>query len=106
LILLGLLAHLLKIKPQTTVKMLAPVRPGTVIKLTDRELKQDPKDLASSKIRGVYENTYKHPVFSSQVGPRETIKERVLAMSLYPNVVNAKYNKQDTGTYRSAGFAS
>jgi len=102
----------LKIKPQIVVKMsyqglitstLAPVKPGTVIPLSQTELNQDPKDIASSKIRGVYENNYHHPAFSTQTGPRTTIREQVLAMSLFPNIINAKYNKGLTGTFASAG---
>jgi hypothetical protein len=82
---------------------LAPVRPGTVIKLTDKELKQDPKDLASSKIRAVYEADYTHPTFSTQTGPRTTIREQVLAMSLFPNIISATYNKGLTGTFATGG---
>jgi hypothetical protein len=82
---------------------LAPVKPGTVISLTDKELKQDPKDLASSKIQGVFKADYSHPAFSTQTGPRTTIREQVLAMSLFPNIINAKYDKTETGAYRSGG---
>jgi hypothetical protein len=82
---------------------LAPVKPGTVISLTDRELKQDPKDLASSKMKVIYENKYTHPAFSTQTGPRTTIREQVLAMSLFPNIINSKYTKEETGAYRSGG---
>jgi len=102
----------LKIKPQIVVKMsyqglisntLAPVKPGTVISLTDRELKQDPKDLASSRIQAVFKADYSHPAFSTQTGPRTTIREQVLAMSLFPNIINAKYNKSQTGAYTTGG---
>ena len=84
-------------------RTLAPVKPGTVIPLSQTELNQDPKDLASSRIRAVYEAEYEHPAFSTQTGPRTTIREQVLAMSLFPNIINSKYNKTETGAYRSAG---
>lgn len=82
---------------------LAPVRPGTVIPLSERELKQDPKDLASSQIRAMYEVKQYRPNLSSSVGARGSLKENILAMSLFPNIYNANYRLSQTGTMRTAG---
>jgi hypothetical protein len=82
---------------------LAPVRPGTVIKLTEQELNQDPKDMASSKIRGMFLDKPHRPSMSTTTGPRGSLKENILAMSLFPNIINANYRLSQTGTMRTAG---
>jgi hypothetical protein len=59
--------------------------------------------LASSRIRAVFEADYGHPAFSTHTGPRNTVRERVLLMSLFPNIYNQKYNKGLTGTFATGG---
>lgn len=83
----------------------APVMPGTVIKLSEKELSSDPKDQASTKVRAMFEaHTAPYQIdMSTQVGPIPELKKKILMLSLYPNVMNSKksYRKEETGTFRS-----
>ena len=84
-------------------KTLAPVKPGTVIKLTEDDLKADPVRSASVKVKAMYEVKDYRPGYSSSVGPRQTVKENLLLASLFPNIYNGMYNKKATGTYAGGG---
>lgn len=81
----------------------APVRPGTVIKLTADELNADPKDAASTRIKSMFLEKRHQPAFSTSTGPRGDIRQNILLASLFPNIFNSVYNKQETGTMRTAG---
>ena len=84
-------------------KTLAPVKPGTVIKLTEDDLHADPVRSASVKMKAVYEAQDHRPTYSTPVGPRQTVKENILLASLFPNIYNGMYNKKATGTYAGGG---
>ena len=82
----------------------APVRPGTVIRLTDAELKADPKDQASTKVKAMFLTAREAPKYEPhQVGPIRDVKHHLQMLSLFPNVGNSKksYKKNETGAYRS-----
>lgn len=82
----------------------APVRPGTVIKLTDAELKADPKDQASTRVKAMFESHRVAPKYEPhQVGPIADVKHHIQMLSLFPNVANSgkSYKKNETGTFRS-----
>lgn len=82
----------------------APVRPGTVIHLTDAELSADPKDQASTKIKAMFLTAREAPRYEAhQVGPVGDVKHRIQMLSLFPNVANSgkSYKKNETGAYRS-----
>jgi len=82
----------------------APVRPGTVIKLTEANLKADPKDQAATKIKAVYETRRDAPRYEPhQVGPAGDVKHQIQMLSLFPNTANSgkSYKKNESGTFRS-----
>jgi predicted metalloendopeptidase len=82
----------------------APVRQGTVIKLTEANLKADPKDSAATAVKAMYESRRDAPKYEShQVGPIRDVKHQIQMMSLFPNVANSgkSYKKGETGTFRS-----
>jgi hypothetical protein len=82
----------------------APVRPGTVIKLTEANLKADPKDQASTKVKAMFESRREAPKYEShQVGPIRDVKHQIQMLSLFPNTANSakSYKKDESGTFRS-----
>lgn len=82
----------------------APVRPGTVIRLTDAELKADAKDSVAKRIKAEFESQRPAPRYlPHQVGPYEDVKHHILMLSLFPNVANSgmTYKKNETGAFRS-----
>ena len=82
----------------------APVRPGTVIRLTDAELKSDSKDAAATAIKAMFESTRAAPKYEPhQVGPIGDVKHRIQMLSLFPNTANSgkSYKKNETGAFRS-----
>jgi hypothetical protein len=82
----------------------APVRPGTVIKLTEANLKADPKDSVATAIKAMFESRREAPKYERhQVGPVADVKQRIQMLSLFPNVANSgkSYKKNETGTFRS-----
>ena len=82
----------------------APVRPGTVIKLTEANLKADPKDSSITAVKAIFESQRVAPKYEPhQVGPADDVKHRILMLSLFPNVANSgkSYKKDETGTFRS-----
>lgn len=83
----------------------APVMPGTVIRLTEKELSSDPTDQANTRVRAMFEaHTAPYQVdMSTQFGPMPELRNKILMLSLYPNVMNSKksYRKEETGTFRS-----
>ena len=82
----------------------APVRPGTVIKLTEANLKADPKDSAATAIKAMFESTRAAPRYEPhQVGPVGDVKHRIQMLSLFPNTANSgkSYKKDETGAFRS-----
>jgi hypothetical protein len=82
----------------------APVRPGTVIRLTDAELKADPKDQASTKIKAMFLTAREAPMYHPhQVGPIKDVKHHIQMLSLFPNTANSgkSYKKNETGAFRS-----
>ena len=82
----------------------APVRPGTVIRLTDAELKADPKDASITAIKAMFLSSRAAPKYEPhQVGPIRDVKHRIQMLSLFPNVANSgkSYKKNETGTFRS-----
>jgi hypothetical protein len=82
----------------------APVRPGTVIKLTEANLKADPKDQASTRVKAIFDAHREAPKYEPhQVGPIRDVKHHIQMLSLFPNVANSRmtYKKNETGAYRS-----
>jgi hypothetical protein len=82
---------------------LAPVRKGTVIKLTAEELSADPKDIANTRIKAVYRAKEYRPGFSPTVGPTQSLRQRILMCSLFPNIFNANYQFRSSGTMAVQG---
>jgi len=82
----------------------APVRPGTVIRLTDADLNADPKDQASTKVKAMFLTAREAPKYEPhQVGPIADVKNHIKMLSLFPNTANSgkSYKKNETGAYRS-----
>ena len=82
----------------------APVRPGTIIKLTEANLKADPKDSASTAVKAMFESRREAPKYEPhQVGPIKDVKHHIQMLSLFPNTANSgkSYKKNETGTFRS-----
>lgn len=76
------------------------VKKGEVIKLhplppeVRTELDRSEQEEQVAKIRAIYQDRKPKMAKSTQVGPAQSLRERILAMSLFPNIYNQAFLSQ------------
>jgi len=79
-----------------------PLRP--VPDIVDKIYKQGPEVKQVLKISDEYLQKRPNPASQATIGPINTIREAILRLSLFPNLVNKiEYKKEDLGAFQGGG---